>query len=547
VRRSSPIGAAELTVFVTRNEGVRVVSSDRTSPPASRARSVGRVIRLPLRAARVSLAATALVTLVATCGCGTTVRTASLNAQGGIPASGDGLSAGSASSGPGGPTAPGAVPSGLAPGGPGVAAPGAVGASAPGPAAAPGRLTPSGSVTSPIEVGVLYAVNDGAQSAGVDNGNTFTLSRAMRALVDSYNHSGGLGGRRIDPVYAEVHSASNDYDSQFQAACATFTQDHHVALVVTAVGFYSDTLLTCLTKAGVPIVGADYTAPDRVGAGQYPSYLTPTVPLADTRYADEVARMTASGFLTRTSRIGVVIEGCPVDDRVYKKALEPALRGAGLTVTATSRTRCFMSLQDLGGMASDTQNAVLQFRSQNVDRVMFVSESAEGNLVLVFAEAADAQKYTPGYVLDSTGAPAVLAANLPQSQLVNMHGVGWIPSLDSQDRAQLRPTPADSACLSRFKHEGIQPTSNADFNFAYSTCDGFGFSDAVLRVTRGNAAEQSFIGALDAIGSSFHAATTVDSRVVVSRSRRAGAGAGRLFAFAGGCSCFRYAGPSFPL
>jgi ABC-type branched-subunit amino acid transport system substrate-binding protein len=511
--------------------------------------SVGRVIGMGMRVRAVA-AALAIVGTLALAGCGTTVRTSTLQSQPGAQ-SGDGLSAPHGSTGPPLPRA--AAPGGVA-SGPGAAGSGGVlapaGGIAPGSSGgtAPGTTTTtSARITSPIEVGILYSVNDGAESAGVDNGNTFSTSRAVHAMVASYNHTGGIGGRQINPVYAEVHSASNDYDSQFQAACAAFTQDHHVAFVVTAVGFYSDTLLTCLTKAGVPIVGADYTAPDRTGAGLYPSYLTPIVPLADTRYADEVQRMTASGFLTRTSRVGVVIEGCPVDDRVYKNALEPALRGAGLTVVSTSRSRCFMSLQDLGGMASDTQNAVLQFRSQNVDRVMFVSESAEGNLVLVFSRAADAQQYTPGYVLDSTGAPAILAANLPPSQLANMRGVGWIPALDTQDRAQLRPTPAASACLSRFKHEGIQPTSNADLNTAYSTCDGFGFSEAVLRATRGNAAEQSFIAALDAIGSSFQAATTVDSRVVVSRSRRAGAGAGRLFAFTGGCNCFRYAGGSFPL
>src|SRR4051794_9917535 len=257
--------------------------------------------------------------------------------------------------------------------------------------------------------------------------------------------------------------------------------------------------------------------------------------------------MTASGFLTRSSRVGVVIEGCPIDDRVYKNALEPALHRAGLTVAATSRTRCFMSLPDFGGMASDTQSAVLAFRQQNVDRVMFVSEAAEGNLVLVFAEAADAQKYTPGYVLDSTGSPAILAANLPPSQLANARGVGWIPALDTQNRGQLRPGPAGRACLGRFEQQGLHAASSADFYTAYSACDGFGFADALLRASRGDAAVASVLSALDTIGNRYAAASTVDGSVVVSRSRRSGAGAGRLFAFAGDCACFQYVSPSFPL
>jgi hypothetical protein len=510
--------------------------------------SVGRVtgMRLWVRTCAVAVAVAGSLALA---GCGTTVDTSTLRAQAGAQA-GEGLSAPQAATAS---QAPGAAPPGAVATGPTGSA-GAVLApvgSRPGGSSTgttPGSVpSTSARITSPIEVGIIYSVNDGAESAGVDNGNTFSTSRAVHAMVASFNRSGGIGGRRVNPVYAEVHSASNDYDSQFQAACAAFTQDHHVSLVLVFDGFYSETLLTCLTKAAVPVVGGDYAAPDRTSTGQYPYYLTPVVPLADTRYVAEVQRMTASGFLTGKSRVGVVIEGCPIDDRVYQNALEPALHRAGLTIAGTSRTRCFMSLPDFGGMASDTQSAVLAFRQRNVDRVMFVSEAAEGNLVLVFAEAADAQKYTPGYVLDSTGSPAILSANLPPSQLANARGVGWIPALDTQNRGQLRPGPAGRACLGRFERQGLHASSSADFYTAYAACDGFGFAAALLRASRGDAAAAAVLAALDMVGNRYAAASTVDGRVVVSRSRRAGAGAGRLFAFGTGCGCFAYSGGSFPL
>ena len=488
----------------------------------------------------------ALVALLAA-GCGTTVDTATLRAGQPGAAGGEGLSVpspGAVASVPGRP----GVPLGSAAGGTGsVVAPGVV-SGTPGVVAGsrgvPGGGT--GATTAPIQLGILYSVNDGAQSAGVDNGNTFTVSRAVRALVASWNKTGGIGGRRIDPVYAEVHSASNDYDSQFQAACSAFTEDHHVAAVLTSDGFYSETLLTCLTKAGVPVVSGDYAAPDRKGAGQYPYYISPLMPLGNTRVVDQVNRLKASGFLTASNKIGVVIEGCPIDRRVFADALVPALRNAGLTLTTSSEARCFMSLQDFGGMASDTQNAVLAFRSQGVDRVMFVSEAAEGNLVLLFAEAADAQHYTPGYALDSVALPAILADNLPQSQLVNMRGLGWIPSVDSQVRSDLRPNASGKRCLARLADQGVQATSNADFYTAYSVCDGFAFLDTSLRTTRGDAGAGAVLASLDAIGSSFVAATTVDGRVTVSRARRTGAGAVRMFAYGGSCGCFHYTSGSFP-
>src|SRR5688572_15824856 len=66
---------------------------------------------------------------------------------------------------------------------------------------------PAGSNRAPIEVGVLYAVNDAAESAGIDNGDTIAPSDVVRAYVESFNASCGLGGRRIEPVYANLNSA----------------------------------------------------------------------------------------------------------------------------------------------------------------------------------------------------------------------------------------------------------------------------------------------------------------------------------------------------
>src|SRR4029078_10955549 len=138
--------------------------------------------------------------------------------------------------------------------------------------------------------------------------------------------------------------------------------------------------------------------------------------------------LTTSGFLQAKHRLGAIVEDCPVDERVYNSALVPALRRAGLTLAATYRPRCFQSIQDYGGQASDIQGAVLQFNRAGVDRVIVVSEAAEANVVNLFAQGGDAPHYPPGYALSSVAAPAVLALNLPASQLANMHGVGWLPS-----------------------------------------------------------------------------------------------------------------------
>src|SRR5439155_19261289 len=137
-----------------------------------------------------------------------------------------------------------------------------------------------------------------------------------------------------------------------------------------------------------------------------------------------------SGWLTSRNRIGVVIEDCPVDQRIYHDGVAPTFSRDGLTVASSFATQCFQSLQDFGTETSQMSTAVVRFRSKAVDRVMFVSQSAEANLALAFSEVADNQDWHPGYALSSVSIPEALAQNVPPSQLANMRGVGWLPVVD---------------------------------------------------------------------------------------------------------------------
>jgi len=398
---------------------------------------------------------------------------------------------------------------------------------------------------SPVTLGVLYTVNDGAESAGINNGNGYSLNQVMHAFVDSYNANGGIGGRHIDAVYAELHSAGNDYEGALQAVCATFTQDHHVAAVIADLGYHSDILVSCLAKANVPLITGDWDAPDQQDAAKYPLFVTPIALVGDTRVNAVVSHLAASGFLQAKNRVGAIVEDCPVDERVYQDALVPAVRRAGLTLAATYRPRCFQSIQDYGGQASDIQGAVLQFNRAGVDRVIVVSEAAEANVVNLFAQGADAQHYLPGYALSSVAAPSVLALNVPASQLANMQGVGWLPSVDTQNSQQSPPTSTGSRCVAQLAKQGLRPTSNADYTYLYGACDSFAVYEAALRATNGDTATSAVMRALAAIGRSYVAASTVNGQLTVDGNGRIGAATGRLFAWVGGK--FQYTSGAFRL
>lgn len=396
-----------------------------------------------------------------------------------------------------------------------------------------------------MQVGILYAVNDAAAPAGINNGNTFTPDRVVHALVDSYNKSGGIDGRRIDPVYAALHSYNNSYEQQIAAACASFTQDNHVAVVLASAGYYSEQLLSCLSKASVPLISGDYAGADRHDAAAYPGFLAPTTLIGEDRETTVVKHLAESGWLTRANRVGVIIENCPIDNRVYTNGLAPALARAGVPVASTFQTQCFQSIQDFGAETSQMSNAVVQFRSRNVDRVMVVSAAAEANLVFAFSEVADSQRWYPGYALSSVAIPEVLAQNASATQMEHMRGVGWLPMLDSQDQQQVRPDAAARDCVERMHEEGVQPQSNTDFAFVYEPCDTFRLLDALTRAASGEVSLESVQRGERSVADTFRLASTVEGAVRLWHGTDLGPSTGRLFAFVNGA--FRYTSNPFAL
>jgi len=424
----------------------------------------------------------------------------------------------------------------------GTAGPGAGSSPATGAAGAP--AVPH-ATTGPIEVGLLYAVNDGAAPAGIQNGNTFSLQQVAHAFVDSYNKTGGIGGRRIEPVYEALHSYNSDYEQQIAAACAAFTQDHHVAVVINDSGYYSEQLLTCLAKASVPIISGDVAGPDHVDARQFPGFLTPLTMTGEYRVAAVVDHLATAGWLMHANRVGVVIENCPVDQRVYSHGLAPALARHHIAVASTFATQCFQSLQDFGTETSQMSNAVVRFRQDQVDMVIVVSQSAEANLVFAFSEVADSQRWYPRYALSSVSFPEALAQNASASQMANMRGVGWVPVLDTENLRQVPATAATKACLARVRSQGVQPQSNTDYAYVYEPCDSFALLDAILRETGGDASYGVVLQGERAVTSRFQAASTVAGQVRVWPDGRLGAATGRLFAFVDGS--FRYTTKRFSL
>lgn len=407
-----------------------------------------------------------------------------------------------------------------------------------------GSSVGSAATTGPIRVGFMTTNNDAAAPAGVNNGVSITPQSVMKALVASYNASGGLAGRKIQAYYQVINSSSNDFEGDLAAACASFTQDDHVAVVINDVGLYSESYQACLADAHVPVVSD--LGPDAEDAQKFPLMITPDDLRADTRVVQVVQRLKASGWLTPSNRIGVIVEGCPIDQRIFTNTLKSAIANAGLNLVASAQPHCFSAIQDLGTISSDMGNAVVNFRTNNVDRVMFVSIGEEGTLGYEFMLAAGQQDWYPGYAMSSMSYATTVAmqSGVKQQELENARGVGWNPVTDTADLGQAPPNTAARQCLTRLSQQGLRPATNNDHFYAYVPCDDFALLVRILQATNGDLSPSAFLRGLAAAQGGFQSALNVDGSATGWDHGRLGPGAYRYFAYNTSKSQFLYTGKS---
>jgi hypothetical protein len=478
----------------------------------------------------------AVLSLVLT-GCGSTVQMRSTVSPGGeLSAPGPG---GTDALGP--PTGPAA--SGVPTSQPGSSAPGTVG-SAPisGPAASPGS-TPEATVppstqakTGPLLLGVLDASSPAAaaNATGANNPAGVDPVAITRGFIRHYNKRGGVAGRRIIPVEYTINPTSSSYETDLSAACAKFTQDNRVKLVVSQTGnLFSGNYENCLHKAGVTNLEVANGAPDEQDVRSYPRLFTIASPTVDRRITALLRGLTQAKLLTRSNKLGVIVEDCQQNTRAFTRTLAPLAKTLGITVMRRD-VSCITGFSDAGAYLAQVGSAVLPFSTAGVDRVAFLT-SFEIAALQGLENQAQAQGYKPFYALSSLAAAAANAGQYPPEAQSRMFGVGWIPIVDVT--AAPRPGAA-KRCDAVAGAEGISPQTQADYAFLYQICDLFAVLDAGLRAARGH--EDAIPAGLAAAMPSFESAYVLGGRLRLNQTRHDAPPVFSVFAYQQACTCFRY-------
>lgn len=397
-------------------------------------------------------------------------------------------------------------------------------------------------ITKPLTIGLLgtSAVGGAAGGIGAESNQGVTPSQALQAVAASYQRN-GLAGRRFRTVRADI-DPSGDYQQQLNAACATFTDDNHVDVVISVDATNDELMSSCLGKARIPRISTGYGSSNAASFVTYPLSRHVGAPNADRRMATVINRSAAAGSITRTSRVGVVVEDCPANRAVYEKTMVPALNRVGVASTAVQFTDCITGFGNAGAASAAMSSAVLSFAARHVDTVMFVS-NFEGTLLLFFSHAADSQGFRPRYELTSAAGVAALQGSLPANQVPNMAGWGWLPAGDTS-RGATASTSSQRDCIARLARAGMHPASSIDFLAAYAACDGFTALVHGLQGSRGDATSDRLLPALDAVAASIRLSGLVDGRIKLDARRHDGPSRIRAFAYQTGCGCFAYVGAS---
>ena len=391
----------------------------------------------------------------------------------------------------------------------------------------------------PIELGFVRTGVSNAAAFGASIGNTITEADVDAALVAAFNDGGGIAGHPIVPVYADTDTGSASWDADYAAACAKFTQDHHVAAVLGYVFAHEPAFESCLSQKGVPHLSTTTAVPDTAELVKYPLLFALSTPRMERRSIEKIDGGLATGILTKTSRLGIMTDSCPGTQKAWTGTTRPYIEAKGLTIASVFELGCAHGAGDVSTEAGQAGNLILQFRTAGVDRVLFMAVS-EGPPTFVVANAAEAQGWHPLYVLSSLAGTAVLAGQIPPDQAANVHEYGWLPMLDVNP-PQWPPTNAtQQRCISMLKKKGINPSSAADYSYAFNVCDAMFVYEAALKATAGSTDGPSVVAAVEALGSSYVSAMMLDGRSKFTHSQHDAPYLARYVAWDGGCSCFTY-------
>jgi hypothetical protein len=364
--------------------------------------------------------------------------------------------------------------------------------------------------------------------------NEQTLSRAFIGYLNAH---GGIAGRKLKAVEYTQDPNSGDYENDMQTACARFTQDNKVNVVLRAVlgGVTPENYEECLTKAGVTSLEMSYAAGDTTLLSRHSRLFNVSAPSVDRRERAVLTGLARSGYLSSRNTIGVLVEDCAENQRAYKSTFVPVARSLGLK-TQVRTVGCLGGFSDVGAFSAQVQSAVLPFRSAGVDRVTFLSVW-ESLMLLFFETGAANQGWRPSYAVSSNAAIGSTHGQYTNEQLARVRGIGWAPNSDTGSTVT---NATAKRCVAMARSQGVSPQTQGDTGLLLLVCDLFLVYKASVEAAGGHDDAVRLAAGLAVASKTYLSAAVLGGRLQLGPGRQDAPTQVAEFGYVGACSCFRY-------
>ena len=400
------------------------------------------------------------------------------------------------------------------------------------PASAPGVTATK------IFVGLFYSSQSAAADRAIGAGGaspSYDTRDVYNAVINYANAHGGFGGRQLAPYFYDLN-LTTDTSTQYQTACASFTQDHKVFALVSA----DDILNECAEKAGAVPVGGG--APTTQTYKKFPHLVDP-----DTMSMDRYATITTNGLAQAgyfAGKLGMVTWDDPNYRFTMTQGYMPALAAKGITPVDTAYIAVPQTLNALGDMTSAVSSAVTKFRAEGIDHII-IQDGHAGvwagtGLTLEWMNQAKSQGYYPRYGQNAYNSPG--SSILPADQMDKAVAVDFHDADVKYDEGW-HPNAARDLCFKIQADAGfpVQSSNANDEGIAAQVCDLIFFLQRAINSVSTITAD-TFTQAVAKFGTAFQPAFAYGSKFAGNRD---GGGMVRIEDYSAACQCLSYRGAPF--
>jgi hypothetical protein len=297
----------------------------------------------------------------------------------------------------------------------------------------------------PVKIGATYSSDEGQALAtfggGANAGEDAQLAanyqknvqNSYTTVADYINSHGGLGpGCRVTMGWHDYHILGADgFSGETQTECADFAEDQHAFLVMNNIE-ETGALIPCLAQHHVvDFFESPVYTPSPGDYAKYQGYLYQPgggeTGMTTYRWQSFMDLLNQYGYFGQGAKVGILLadDGSGHNQDLVNKLWAPALERLGFGAPSVyTYTEGNGSSSSLGQENQQFSSAVLQFRSQGVNHVIFTPDG--GNAVFLFPPQANSQHYYPRFAMTTANGAAAWTLANPQEQ-ANAMAVSYSP------------------------------------------------------------------------------------------------------------------------